>query len=106
MRDLVFKGATRPAMIMGIPLLPLIIVGLFGVLTTLWCLQLLGPFTAFAMAMVTLLLLLAMRLVSKADDQKLNQMLLRLQSIAARRNHRYWGGQSSSPLSYRRSLRR
>jgi type IV secretion system protein VirB3 len=93
-------------MIMGIPLLPLIIVGLFGVLATLWCLQLLGPFIAFTMAMVTLLLLLAMRLVSKADDQKLNQMLLRLQSIATRRNHRYWCGQSSSPLNYRRSLRR
>ena len=91
-------------MIMGIPLMPLIIVGLFGVLSTLWCLQLVGPFLAFAMALVTLAVLMVMRLISKVDDQKLNQMLLRLQSLAARRNRGYWGGQSSSPLDYRRQL--
>ena len=106
MRDPVFKGATRPAMIFGIPLLPLIIVGLMGVLSTLWCLQLLGPFSAFTMALLTLVLLVVMRFISKADDQKLNQMLLRMQSIAARRNRHYWGSHSSSPLDYRRKLRR
>jgi type IV secretion system protein VirB3 len=106
MRDPVFKGATRPAMIFGIPLLPLIIVGLLGVLGTLWCLQLLGPFSAFTMALLTVAVLVIMRLISKADDQKLNQMLLRMQSIPARRNRLYWGGHSSSPLDYRRKLQR
>lgn len=105
-RDLVFKGATRPAMIMGIPLFPLILAGLMGVLLTLWSLQLSGPFLALAMAWLTILALLVMRLISKADDQKLHQMLLRLQSLSARRNHRYWRAQSSSPLNYRRHLKR
>lgn len=106
MRDPVFKGATRPAMIAGIPLLPLIVVGLMGVLGSLWGLQLFGAFSAFTVALLTLMVLLIMRWVSKADDQKLNQMLLRLQSLPARRNRPYWGVQSSSPFDYRRHLKR
>jgi type IV secretion system protein VirB3 len=104
MRDIIFKGATRPAMVMGIPMLPLIVVGLSGVLLTLWALQLVGPLLAFAVLLATFACLVAMRVISKADDQKLNQMVLRLQSMAARRNANYWGAQSSSPLGYRKHL--
>jgi type IV secretion system protein VirB3 len=104
MRDLIFKGATRPAMVLGIPLLPLIIVGMLGILLTLWSLQLFGPLVAFSMLMLVGLALLAMRVVSKADDQKLHQLMLRLQSLSARRNHGYWGAHSSSPNNYRKDF--
>ncbi len=102
MSDLIFKGATRPAMVMGIPLLPLVGVGLIGTLLTMWSLQIFGWMAAFPVLIGALLVMVAMRLVSKSDDQKLNQLLLRLQSWPARRNTRYWGAQSSSPIAYQR----
>ncbi len=102
MPDLIFKGATRPAMVMGIPLLPLVVVGLLGILLTMWGLQFFGWIAALVVLISTLLALVVMRMVSKSDDQKLNQLLLRLQSWPARRNSRYWGAQSSSPIAYRR----
>ena len=104
MRDIIFKGATRPAMVLGIPLLPLIIVAMLGILLTMWSLQLLGPLVAFAVALLVIIALIAMRVVSKADDQKLHQLMLRLQSLSARRNRGYWGAQSSSPNNYRKDL--
>lgn len=102
MSDLIFKGATRPAMVMGIPLLPLVVVGLVGVLLTMWGLQIFGWMAAVVVLLSTGLALAVMRIISKSDDQKLNQLLLRLQSWPARRNSRYWGAQSSSPIAYRR----
>jgi type IV secretion system protein VirB3 len=102
MSDLIFKGATRPAMVMGIPLLPMVVVGLCGVLVTMWLLQIFGWIAGGLAMLLTALALAVMRWVSKSDDQKLNQMVLRLQGWPARRNSRYWGAQSSSPIAYRR----
>ncbi len=103
MVDVIFKGATRPAMVMGVPLLPLVVVGLAGVLATVWALQLWGLWVALVILALCALALVVMRWISKSDDQKLNQMLLRLQSLPARRNSRYWGTQSSSPIAFKRN---
>lgn len=89
-------------MVMGIPLLPLVVVGLLGVLLTMWLLQIFGWVAGVMALLFTVLTLVLMRIVSKSDDQKLNQMLMHLQSWPARRNVRYWGAQSSSPIAYRR----
>lgn len=102
MVDLIFKGATRPAMVLGVPLIPLVAVGLLGVLSTMWALHILGAIAALLVLLVVFMLVVVMRIVSKSDDQKLHQMVLRLQSWTARRNSPYWGVQSSAPIAYAR----
>ena len=91
-------------MVWGVPLLPLVIVGLLGALFMLWALQWLGLVAAAVVLVLWGALLAWMRLVSRADDQKIHQWLLRWRSTAARRNAAYWGTQAASPLEYRRSL--
>ncbi len=98
--DPIFKGATRPAMVLGIPLLPLIICCMTGLLLSIWSLLLLGQLICFLTLACNVTLLLYMRIICKHDDQKLHQLMLQLQSKSARRNIDYWGCQSSSPHDY------
>lgn len=98
--DPIFKGATRPAMALGIPLLPLVLCAMSGLLLAIWSLLIVGPFLGLLVASKTIMLLVYMRLISKQDDQKLHQIILRLQSHSARRNFNYWACKSSSPLPY------
>jgi len=99
-RDVIFKGATRPAMMFGVPVVPFIIVVGMHLLLAVWAMNLVNFFTAFAILMAGLLSVFILRYISAQDDQRLNQYLLRLKSTAGRRNNIYWDAHSISPVEY------
>lgn len=98
--DPIFKGATRPAMVLGIPLLPLIICSMSGFVLSIWALLLIGGIFCILILATTFSLLVYMRFICKLDDQKLHQIILQLQSKKTKHNCNYWACKSSSPIHY------
>lgn len=101
-RDPIFKGATRPAMMLGVPVVPLIIVLGVHILLAMWTLQFAGPLPAFLILMFAAMVVMVLRHISSQDEQRLNQYLLRLRSVAGRRNEKHWGAHSISPVDFTR----
>jgi type IV secretion system protein VirB3 len=92
--DSVFKGATRPAMLFGVPLIPLIFVGGSVVMLSMWT-------TIFAL--VTLFpVVFVMRQITKVDDRQFHLLWLRFKFRVLHYNHngRFWRASHYSPLSY------
>lgn len=100
--DVVFKGATRPAMMAGVPIVPFILVVGIHLLFAIWAMVLVNLFVAFVVLMTCVLNVLFMRQISSNDEQRLNQYLLRMKSTAGRRNQAHWGAHAVSPNDYRR----
>jgi type IV secretion system protein VirB3 len=104
--DRVFKGATRPAVLLGVPIVPLVLVEGTLFLLALWLFLLVSGFAALVVAALGMLALLVMRLQTKEDDQRLRQLglkaRLRLRSTCLGPGA-YWGGVTSSPVSRRRN---
>lgn len=101
MSDLIFKGCTRPSMIFGVPLeplafscIPLFVIGIWG----MWLMPMLGV-TVLAMIIP---IIVTMRLISKSDDQRLMQHVLRLKMSARHRNSKFWGAKSIAPMRYKK----
>lgn len=101
LRDPVFKGCTRPAMLMGVPLVPLVVVfglcfiaGMWGLRFNFW----LAPF----FFVVLLVLVMVMRQITRKDDQRLNQWKLRFFMRVRNRNKSFWGATSYSANRYKR----
>ena len=101
-RDPVFKGATRPAMMAGVPIVPLILVVGVHLLLAIWSMVLINLFVSFVLMMMGVLNIFFMRHISSNDEQRLNQYLLRMRSISGRRNKPHWGAHSISPTDYRK----
>ncbi|WP_455289671.1 type IV secretion system protein VirB3 [Cupriavidus necator] len=101
MQDPIFKGCTRPAMLMGVPLTPLVAVcGLCGIVT-MWCL-LYNGYLALAVLGLMIMLIMLMRQITQKDDQRLRQWQMRIQLRKAYRNRNYWSTISYSPITYKR----
>jgi len=106
-RELIYKGATRPAVTMGVPLVPFILATAAAAMVGMYALILIGPWAASPIALVYLPLMVWMRHVTKKDDQRLRQMLLRLR-LGLVVGTKVWGGARSFALVElrRRSTRR
>ncbi|NVE00156.1 type IV secretion system protein VirB3 [Massilia sp. BJB1822] len=102
--DVVFKGATRPAMMLGVPIIPLIIVVGLHLMVAVWAMVLVNIFVSFVIVAACVLNVFFLRHISSNDEQRLNQYLLRMKSIPGRRNKAYWGAHSVSPCDYRRRV--
>ena len=102
MLETVFKGATRPPMKFGVPLVPLVVLLLPGFVSGMWLSTMLdwrfAPviFGSLAIAYVW------MRVVTNHDDQRLMQMALKLK-LALRNPNRVLrnGARSYAPVDYR-----
>jgi type IV secretion system protein VirB3 len=79
LRDPVFKGCTRPAMLWGVPLVPVLIVGGGMLIPAIWAL-----------------------LASPHDDQRLKQYALRLRMRLHQPNRRFWGTHAYTPVRVKR----
>jgi type IV secretion system protein VirB3 len=99
-RDPIFKGATRPAMMAGVPIVPFILVVGFHLLLAIWAMMLINLFVSFVILMTCVLCIFLLRYISSQDDQRLNQFLLRMKSVAGRRNNHHWGAHSVAPTEY------
>ncbi|MDP3222635.1 MAG: VirB3 family type IV secretion system protein, partial [Rubrivivax sp.] len=102
MIETVFKGATRPPMKFGVPLVPLVVLLLPGFISGMWLSTMVNwrfapvIFGSLAVAYIW------MRIVTSRDDQRLTQLVLKLK-LAVRNPNRVLrnGARSYAPIGYR-----
>lgn len=92
-----FKGATRAATLWGVPMIPLLVMGL-GVAVV----ALLFGLRWWALAPV---LWAAMAGITRHDDQAFRIWQLAFDTKLRNRNKRFWGASSYAPSNYRRGRR-
>jgi type IV secretion system protein VirB3 len=90
LKDPVFKGCTRPAMLWGIPLVPFLMVGGGMLIPSIWAL-LTSPPLGVGLLFLMIPVFVAMRLITRRDDQRLAQYALRVRLVFRQRNCRFWG---------------
>lgn len=99
--EVIYKGATRPAMKLGIPLVPLVVLFGSGMLLIMWGGILLSWWIAAGVLLSFVPALLWMRWVTARDDQRFQQMFVALKLRLHDHNHRFWHACSYSPTLYR-----
>lgn len=89
-----FKGLTRPPLFLGVPLVPLIVVGGFYFVLSAWVSVYLLP--------GLLPLFLAMRFITKHDDRQFHLLWLRVtfRVFHYNANGRFWRASVFSPHAY------
>lgn len=95
-QDTVFKGCTRPAMVMGVPVTPFAIVGGAVVLISIW--------TSILFMVMMVPIIFIMRLIVQHDDQQFRLLGLRMlfRIIHPNKNARFWRCSAYSPLKFTR----
>jgi type IV secretion system protein VirB3 len=99
--EAIYKGATRPAMKLGIPLVPLVVLFGSGMLLIMWGGILLSGWVALGVLLSFIPALLWMRWVTARDDQRFRQIFVALKLRLHDRNHRFWQARSYAPTLYR-----
>jgi type IV secretion system protein VirB3 len=97
----IFKGCTRPAMVAGIPFAPFVITIGMHTLIAMWTFPL-SIYIVVAALVSMSISLIAMRLVTIADDQRLMQWGIRLRLSMRQGNRRFWQATTYTPYSYRK----
>jgi type IV secretion system protein VirB3 len=98
--EAIYKGATRPAMKLGIPLVPLVV--LFGTgMLVLWVGSLVSWWILPIVLAAFIPALCLMRFVTNQDDQRFRQMFVAAKLRFNDRNRRLWRSRSYAPYLYR-----
>ena len=92
--EAIYKGATRPAMKLGIPLVPLVVLFGTGMLMIMWGGTLVSWWIALAVVVAFVPALAWMRFVTSKDDQRFRQMFVALKLRMHDRNRRFWHARS------------
>lgn len=95
--EAIYKGATRPAMKMGIPLVPLVAMVGSGLLLILWGGMLISWWLSVVVVLAYGPLLVWMRWVTHLDDQRLRQMFIAAKLRLHDRNRSLWRSRSYCP---------
>ena len=101
LHEAIYKGATRPAMKLGIPLVPLVVLFGLGMLVSIWGGILLSGWVVVAVVLALGPALAWMRCVTSNDDQRFRQIFLAAKLRFRDRNHRLWHARSYAPTLYR-----
>lgn len=99
--EAIYKGATRPAMKLGVPLVPLVVLCGLGMLISIWGGIFVSGWVVVIVALAIGPTLGWMRFVTKRDDQRFRQMFVFLKLRLHDRNRRLWRARSYSPTLYR-----
>jgi type IV secretion system protein VirB3 len=99
--EAIYKGATRPAMKLGIPLVPLVVLIGTGMLLVMWGGALLSWWFAPGVFAAILPALVWMRFVTARDDQRFRQMFVAMKLRLNDRNRPLWKARSYAPNLYR-----
>jgi len=99
--EAIYKGATRPAMKLGIPLVPLVVLFGTGMLLIMWGGTLVSWWIALGVVVAFVPALLWMRFVTSKDDQRFGQMFVAMKLRLHDRNRRLWHARSYAPTLYR-----
>jgi type IV secretion system protein VirB3 len=100
--ETVFKGATRPPMKFGVPLMPLVALLLPGFIVGMWLSTMVSwRFAPVIFGSLTVAYVW-MRFVTSRDDQRLTQMVLHFKLVLRNPNRVLRNGaRSYAPVSYR-----
>ncbi|SHJ40602.1 type IV secretion system protein VirB3 [Paraburkholderia terricola] len=101
LKDPVFKGCTRPAMLWDVPLVPALITGGGMLIPAIWAL-LASPQLGVAILFLKIPVFVVMRMVTRHDDQRLAQYALRLRMRSQQANRRFWGTHAYTPVRLKR----
>lgn len=101
LRDPVFKGCTRPAMLWGVPLVPFLMVGGGMLIPAIWAL-LASPPLGVGLLFLMIPVFIAMRAITRGDDQRLAQYAMRLRMVVRQSNRRFWGTHTYVPVRLKR----
>ena len=99
--EAIYKGATRPAMKLGIPLVPLVLLFGSGMLLVMWGGILVSGWVAVVVLAAVVPALAWMRYVTAKDDQRFRQMFVAAKLRLHDRNRRFWRARSYAPTLYR-----
>lgn len=99
--EAIYKGATRPAMKLGIPLVPLVLLFGTGMLLVMWGGILVSGWVAVVVLAAIVPALGWMRYVTAKDDQRFRQMFVAAKLRLHDRNRRFWRARSYAPTLYR-----
>jgi type IV secretion system protein VirB3 len=97
----IYKGATRPAMKMGVPLVPLVVLCGVGMLAVMWIGPLVSWWVAAIVPSAVVPILAWMRFATRKDDQRLRQLFLAARLRMRDRNRDFWCSRSYTPYLYR-----
>lgn len=101
LREAIYKGATRPAMKLGIPLTPLVLLLGTSMLLIMWGGMLISWWIALGVLMALCPTLIWMRLLTVQDDQRFRQVFVATKLRLHDRNRRFWRARSYTPNLYR-----
>jgi type IV secretion system protein VirB3 len=101
LREAIYKGATRPAMKFGIPLVPFVVLLGSSMLLIMWGGTLLSWWVAVGVVASAVPALAWMRFVTRKDDQRFHQMFVAARLRMFDRNRRFWRARSYAPTLYR-----
>jgi type IV secretion system protein VirB3 len=95
-RDPLFKGCTRPAMYLGVPLVPLVVVTVIVILISVW--------TTLFVALTLIPIVIVMRQIAKSDDQQFRLLGLKLLFRGVHYNHnaKFWRASTYSPFAFKK----
>jgi type IV secretion system protein VirB3 len=96
-QEAIYKGATRPAMKFGVPLVPLVVLFGGGMLLVMWGGILLSGGVAAAVVAAIVPALAWMRYVTRRDDQRFKQFFVAARLRLHDRNRRFWRARSYTP---------
>jgi type IV secretion system protein VirB3 len=101
LKDPVFKGCTRPAMLWGVPLVSALMVGGGMLIPAIWALLASAP-VGVGILLLMIPVFVAMRVITRNDDQRLAQLAMRLRIGLRQRNRRFWGAHAYVPVRLKR----
>ena len=95
-QDPIFKGCTRPAMIVGVPIIPFTIVFMVVMLISFW--------TTILLAVMLIPITLVMREITKTDDQQFRLLWIKIVCRYLHYNHNYsfWKASTYSPIAFQK----
>ncbi|WP_151745292.1 type IV secretion system protein VirB3 [Acinetobacter calcoaceticus] len=100
--DPIFRGCTRPAMMFGVPMLPFLLLTGAVILLAGWSFYLFSPYFCLFLIAVYLPVYFWLRQITKKDDQRLKQVMMRWRMRFRQiGNHRHWGAISYSPIKFK-----
>ncbi|KWF91478.1 conjugal transfer protein TraD [Burkholderia cepacia] len=101
LKDPVFKGCTRPAMLWGVPLVSFLMIGGGMLIPAIWAL-LASPPLGVTILLLMIPVFVAMRVITRHDDQRLAQRAQRVRMALRQRNRRFWGVHAYVPVRLKR----
>ncbi|MGU7811643.1 type IV secretion system protein VirB3 [Burkholderia sp. AW49-1] len=101
LKDPVFKGCTRPAMLWGVPLVPFLTIGGGMLIPAIWAL-LGSPPLGVAILLLMVPVFVLMRAITRRDDQRLAQRAQRIRMALHQRNRHLWGAHAYVPVRLKR----